>query len=243
MYTGFNVLHRILMRSRAKIKIICSVFLAAALPCIALRGQTLVVIKKNKTYWQQVQADSSLKMIGLKSACPSIRYDLRYATPENFTGQKLYKSGRETFLRNPVASALCAVQETLQQKGLGLKVFDAYRPYSATQKMWELIHDDRYVADPAKGSGHNRGLSVDLTLVNLQTGKELDMGTGFDNFTDSAHHDFKNLSPAVLQNRLLLKEAMEQKGFKALSTEWWHYSWPNDGRYDVLDLDFKKLRR
>ena len=105
--------------------------------------------------------------------------------------------------------------------------------------MWELVHDDRYVADPSKGSGHNRGLAIDLTLI--KDGKEVNMGTGFDNFTDSAHRDFTALPEAVLKNRLLLQTAMEKHGFKGLATEWWHFSFPNDGRYDVLDIDFKKL--
>jgi D-alanyl-D-alanine dipeptidase len=105
--------------------------------------------------------------------------------------------------------------------------------------MWELVHDERYVANPANGSGHNRGISVDLTIVDLVSGRELDMGTGFDNFTDSAHHSFASLPASVLRNRRLLKATMEKYGFKALETEWWHYSWPNDHRYDVLDIGFK----
>src|SRR6476620_9652476 len=109
--------------------------------------------------------------------------------------------------------------------------------------MWELVHDERYVANPSKGSGHNRGLSIDLTLVDLKTGKEIEMGTGFDNFTDSASHSFINLPEEILQNRKLLKETMEKYGFKPLQTEWWHYSWPNDRNYEVFDMDFKTLRK
>ena len=131
------------------------------------------------------------------------------------------------------------VQEELSAKGYGLKIWDAYRPYSVTKKMWELIGDERYVANPAKGSGHNRGLAVDVTIV--KDGKEINMGTGFDNFTDTAHHDFKNLPEDVLKNRMLLKTTMEKYGFKALETEWWHYSFPNDRNYAVLDLSFKQL--
>ena len=108
--------------------------------------------------------------------------------------------------------------------------------------MWDLIKDERYVANPSKGSGHNRGLSVDLTIITLNTGQELDMGTGFDHFSDTAHQDFTSLAGQVLKNRKLLKETMEKYGFKALSTEWWHYSWTNDRNYAVLDIDFKKLK-
>jgi zinc D-Ala-D-Ala dipeptidase len=180
-------------------------------------------------------------MTELKTLVPNIVYDLRYATKDNFTHRKLYENGTQTFLRQPVAKALQKVQDDLNQKGYGLKIFDAYRPYSVTKKMWDLIHDERYVADPSKGSGHNRGLAVDLTIINLKDGMELNMGTGFDNFTDTAHQTFKNLAADILSNRKLLRNTMEKYGFKALETEWWHYSWPNDKNYEVLDIDFKKL--
>jgi D-alanyl-D-alanine dipeptidase len=120
-------------------------------------------------------------------------------------------------------------------------VFDAYRPWSATRKMWELVQDERYVANPAKGSNHNRGLAIDLTLIRLSTGEELDMGTGFDNFTDTAHHTFTNLPQPVIKNRILLKGIMEKKGFASFESEWWHYTWTNNRNYEVLDIDFKKL--
>ncbi|HRF25637.1 MAG TPA: M15 family metallopeptidase, partial [Chitinophagaceae bacterium] len=103
--------------------------------------------------------------------------------------------------------------------------------------------DERYVANPANGSGHNRGTSLDLTIIYLENGQELNMGTGFDNFTDTAHHSFTNLPESILQNRMLLKSLMEQNGFKALETEWWHYSLPNSKQYELLNLSFKKLSR
>ena len=155
----------------------------------------------------------------------------------------MHKTGNLTFLRLPVARALQRVQNELREKGYGLKLFDAYRPYAVTKKMWDLIHDERYVANPSKGSGHNRGLAIDLTLIELRDGSELNMGTGYDNFTDTAHHIFKDLPLTVLQNRGLLKETMEKHGFKSFETEWWHYSWPNDRNYDVLNIDFKKLKK
>jgi D-alanyl-D-alanine dipeptidase len=124
------------------------------------------------------------------------------------------------------------------QSGLGLKIFDAYRPYSVTEKMWEPVQDDRYAADPKKGSGHNRGVAVDLTIINLKNNEALDMGTGFDNFSDTAHHAFTNLPEDVLQNRLLLKNIMEQHGFKALDTEWWHYSLPNAKEFELMNISF-----
>jgi zinc D-Ala-D-Ala dipeptidase len=206
-------------------------------------SQNINVVSKTKIYRQQVINDSNQRMTEVKSRVPLVVYDLRYATINNFTGKRLYQQSKLTFLRLPVVKSLALVQSELNQSGYGLKIFDAYRPYSVTKKMWKLVHDERYVANPAKGSGHNRGLSVDLSVIDMKTGKEIDMGTGFDNFTDSAHHDFRNLPAEVLQNRIMLKTVMEKNGFKALDTEWWHYSWPNDRGYEALDLDFKKLAR
>lgn len=200
------------------------------------------VLKKTKLYHKQVAKDSLLKLLELKTTIPEIVLDLRYATTNNFTGTLLYPTGESTWLRLLPAKALAVIQSELKQEGLGLKIFDAYRPYSVTVKMWDLIRDERYVANPAKGSGHNRGLAVDLTLIQLSTGEELDMGTSFDNFTDTAHHAFRSLPDITLKNREKLKSIMEKHGFTALPTEWWHYYWTNDGRYGVMDLKFRNLK-
>jgi len=154
----------------------------------------------------------------------------------------VYKNGTRAFLRLPVARALALVQQELNEKNLSLKIWDAYRPYSVTEKMWELIKDERYVADPKKGSGHNRGIAVDLTIIDRKTGKELDMGTGFDNFTDTAHQTFKDLPAEILANRSLLKALMEKYGFVALETEWWHFFW-NNPDFELLDIDPGKFEK
>lgn len=200
-------------------------------------------ISAYKSYHQSVQANFNKQMIELKELIPAIVYDLRYATATNFVNRPLYPTNtRHTFLRLPAANALLQVQKDLGKLGYGLKIFDAYRPYSVTVKFWELIKDERYVANPAKGSGHNRGLAVDLTIIDLKTGNELNMGTGFDHFTDTAHHTFTALPETVLQNRKLLRGTMLKNGFQLFETEWWHYYWPNDKNYEVLDLSFKKLK-
>lgn len=230
------------MQFSYKIKIIWIVSLITVSQGYTFTFAQLKTVNKSKIYKRKVQADSLHKMVELKTFMPDIYYDLKYATRQNFTGQKLYQNDSQTFLRLEPTEALQKVQTELRQKGYSLKIFDAYRPYSVTKKMWDLVRDERYVADPSRGSNHNRGLAVDLTMIRLIDGTELNMGTGFDNFTDTAHHGFKNLPGEVLKNRTLLKETMENFGFKALETEWWHYSWPNDRNYDVLDLDFKKLR-
>lgn len=202
------------------------------------------VTDKWEAYRKQVAADSAKQMVELKKMIPGIVYDLRYATVNNFMKRLMYPAGTSvTYLRLPAASSLLNVQRELNTRGLGLKIFDAYRPYAVTVKFWELVKDERYVANPAKGSGHNRGVSVDLTIINLLTGKELDMGTGFDNFSDTAHHTFTQLPEDVLKHRNLLKSLMEKSGFRSLDTEWWHYTLPESGRFELLDFDFKKMRK
>lgn len=200
-------------------------------------------INRKKEYLLSVKNDGSRRMMELKSSMPSLVYELRYADTNNFTHQRMYPRGtRHTFLREPAVKALEKVQKELAPQQMGLKIFDAYRPYSVTVKFWELIGDERFVARPTRGSGHNRGLAVDLTIIDLASGAELDMGTGFDNFSDTAAHQFADLPAKVLTNRKLLKEVMLRHGFQLLDTEWWHYSWPNDKDYEVLDLPFKDLR-
>ncbi|OQP43155.1 peptidase M15 [Niastella yeongjuensis] len=200
------------------------------------------LINKPADYQLTVRNDSAKKMVELLKLIPGLVYDLRYATTNNFTHLQLYvPATRFTFLRLPAARALATVQKELNSRGYGLKIFDAYRPYSVTVKFWELILDERYVANPVKGSGHNRGLAVDCTIIDLKSRRELDMGTGFDNFSDTAHHNFTALPAAVLDHRKLLKEVMEKHGFNKLDTEWWHFYWSNDRGYEVLDIPFEEL--
>jgi D-alanyl-D-alanine dipeptidase len=203
----------------------------------------LEIVKSRELFLKTVKADSNKEMISLKSI-PLIVLDLRYATSNNFMHRRLYpQNTNDTYLRLPAVKALSKVQVELNKKGLGLKVFDAYRPYSVTERFWELVHDERYVADPRKGSGHNRGIAIDLSIIDLATGRELNMGTGFDNFTDSAHHDFRELPQDVLANRQLLKETMERYGFNLLESEWWHYSWSNAEKFEILDLDISRGKK
>jgi D-alanyl-D-alanine dipeptidase len=153
----------------------------------------------------------------------SISLDLRYATPFNFVKEKMYNCGR-CFLRKEVASQIARIHKELQEEGLGLKMFDCYRPRPIQWKLWEKVPDPRYVADPRKGSMHNRGSAVDLTLVD-EKGNELDMGTAFDFFGPEAYHNYTGHPTAILENRKKLKGIMEKHGFRPTSTEWWHYSY------------------
>ncbi len=202
------------------------------------------VIKDFDMYVATVKEDSNKQMVEIKSLAPTIVYDLRYATVKNFMRRNMYPLKTSyTFLRLPAAKALAQVQKELNEKGMGLKIFDAYRPYSVTEKFWELVMNEKYVADPKKASGHNRGLAADLTLVYMHNGKELQMPTGFDHFSDTAHHSFMNIPFDALQNRKLLKDIMEKYGFKMFETEWWHYSWPDEKNYyDAMDIPFADFK-
>lgn len=213
-------------------------------PVLGQSGTSLKVIKTSSAYAQLIKADSSRQLIDLKKDIPSLLFDLRYSTKNNFTHQRIYPGNLTTsYLCSVAAQALQEICLAAADSGWLVKLYDAYRPYAATRLMWAIVPDERYAANPAKGSGHNRGIAVDITLVDKRTGKELDMGTGFDNFTDSAHHNFSNLPSSILLNRIRLRSLMENHGFKSLETEWWHYSWPNDGHFEVLDLNFRQLKR
>lgn len=203
----------------------------------------LVVFDKIIQYNYSVKQDSLKQFWSLKKHIPNIIFDWKYATENNFTKQVLYKNP-DAFMRMEAVLSLQKVATELSQKGYGLKVFDAYRPYSVTKKMWQVVPDDRYAANPAKGSGHNRGAAIDLTLYNLNDGKELEMPTPFDDFTEKAHNNYMQLTPQVLKNRAILNTTMTKYGFVALDTEWWHFYLPNAAqRFELLDLDFKILRK
>ncbi len=154
---------------------------------------------------------------------PTVKLDLRYATENNFVKEKMYDCPR-CFLRPDVARAALVIHKELKKKGLGLKMYDCYRPRPIQWKLWNKVPDPRYVADPRKGSMHNRGMAVDLTIVD-SLGNELDMGTDFDFFGKEAYHSYAGHSDEVQENRQLLLEMMEDHGFRSTSTEWWHYSY------------------
>ncbi len=149
-------------------------------------------------------------------------YDLRYATTNNFLKAKVYDCP-ECYTRVKTAKALLKANTELMEKGYRIKFFDCYRPNSVQYKMWKIVPNPQYVANPDKGSIHNKGGAVDITLTTLD-GKELDMGTDFDFFGKRAYHDNYDLPQAILDNRNLLKETMEAHGFWSIRTEWWHYN-------------------
>ncbi len=201
----------------------------------------LYVVDNPKTYKQLVMKDSNNVLVDIKQFVPSIVLDIRYATKNNFLGEPVYNSA-DAFLRLPAAKALRKVQNELKVIGLGLKIFDAYRPYNATVKFYDKVKDTVYVASAWTGSRHNRGCAVDLTLVSLKTGKPLDMPTGFDSFLEMAHSDYLNLSPDKIRNRDLLIGVMAKYGFINLDSEWWHFDFKDWKKFDLMDLNFEELK-
>ncbi len=180
------------------------------------------------------------RMVDIKTINPNIALDIRYATTNNFLGKQLYKVPK-CALRKEVAIKLSKVQQDLQEIGLGLKVFDCYRPLSVTKQMWEILPDSRYVANPARGSRHNRGAAVDVTLIDFNTKKELAMPTDFDDFSDRAARDYPGNSPQVKRNSDLLAVKMEKYGFTSLITEWWHFDSVGWERFSILDIPLEKI--
>lgn len=160
--------------------------------------------------------------VNLKNYSNDFVYDMKYATSDNFLKAKVYDCA-ECFLRLKTVKALIEANDSFMKMGCKIKLFDCYRPLDIQKKMWEIVPNPSYVADPAKGSIHNRGGAVDITLVDAN-GTALDMGTSFDYFGVEASHNYPNLSPEIKQNRELLKKVMMEKGFNSLDSEWWHYN-------------------
>lgn len=173
------------------------------------------------TIWQELATEEHALLV-----------DMKYATTDNFVAEKMYPCSR-CFLRPEVAQAVVAIHQQLQSQNLGLKLLDCYRPRPVQQKLWDKVPNPSYVTPPKKGSMHNRGRAVDLTLTDA-SGKELDMGTPFDFFGPRAHHTHTDLPDSILQRRQLLKGIMERNGFRSIRTEWWHYYYAKKG-YELAD--------
>jgi D-alanyl-D-alanine dipeptidase len=160
--------------------------------------------------------------VNLKDYSKDFVYDMKYATSDNFLKAKVYDCA-ECFLRLKTVKAMIFANAEFMKKGYKIKIFDCYRPLDIQKRMWKIVPNPDYVANPSKGSIHNRGGAVDITLVD-DFGKELDMGTTFDFFGIQASHNYQNLSQEIKSNRALLKTIMIQNGFNSLDSEWWHYN-------------------
>lgn len=174
---------------------------------------------------------------------PTIRLDIRYATKNNLLGQPVYKQKR-AFLQRPAAEALARVNQSLRKQGFGLVVFDGYRPWSVTKKFWDATPEDKkiFVADPAKGSRHNRGCAVDLSMFELATGKIVQMPSEYDEMTERSHINYECASAETKRVRGILRTAMEAEGFVVYEPEWWHYDFKDWKEYPISNVSFSQIK-
>jgi zinc D-Ala-D-Ala dipeptidase len=183
------------------------------------------------------------RLVELVKLDPTIRLDMRYATANNFTGRVLYDEAR-AFLAVAAAKAVVRANAAARAEGFGLTIYDAYRPWRVTRQLWDATPvgpKKNYVANPKRGSKHNRGCAVDLTLHDLKTGALVEMPTEFDDFSEKAHRDYAGASPIAIANRARLQRYLEAEGFFGLSNEWWHFDFTGWEKYPVMDVPFDKI--
>lgn len=183
-------------------------------------------------------------MVELVRLDNSIKLDIRYATSNNFVGKVVYPEAR-AFLQKPAAEALVRVHRHLAKQGLGIVVFDGYRPWTITKLFWEVTPEDkrRFVANPERGSKHNRGCAVDLSMFDLSSGKLVPMPSDFDEFTERASPDYPGGTEEERKNRDLLRRLMEAEGFTVNPNEWWHFDYKDWESYAIYDLSFADAER
>jgi D-alanyl-D-alanine dipeptidase len=185
-------------------------------------------------------AEAPVRLVELNTVIPDVLLDIRYATTNNFTGKVVYPSAR-CFLAEPAALALGKVQADLRTQGYRLVVYDGYRPLHVQKTFWKILPDPRYVADPAKGSKHNRGYAVDVTLADSQ-GTLVEMPTEFDDFSEKAAADYPQVTPAAAQHRRVLQETMKKHGFNPFASEWWHFDYQGWETQPNRDIPFDAIR-
>lgn len=200
----------------------------------------LDIVNTYERYEAMIAEDPDMELVNLETLIPGIVLDIRYATENNFTGKVMYPAAK-AYLRAPVAKAISEIQAELAEQNIALKIYDAYRPYAVTLYFWEVQHDSCFVAVPWRGSPHNKGYAVDVSLINLETGEELQMPTGFDSFTDAAASAYMDLPEEAIANRQILADAMTKHGFTINDDEWWHYNYKDRQKYPVMDISFAEL--
>lgn len=226
--------------------ILCLFFLASCKnPKEAVYSDALLTntsyISENATLLDAAKMNlNDSTFVNLKDYGKDFFYDMKYATDANFLKTQVYDCP-ECYLRLKTVKALMKANQEFVKLGYKIKVYDCYRPLDVQKKMWAIVNNPTYVADPAKGSIHNRGGAVDITITDY-SGNELDMGTSFDHFGPEAAHDFKDLSAEVISNRKLLKSIMQKNGFKTFASEWWHYNLVNASSMPISNFtwDCKK---
>jgi len=182
-------------------------------------------------------------LVELTKLDPTIRLEIRYATTNNFLGTVFYSQAR-AFMQRPAAAAVVRASARLQVLGYGLLIHDAYRPWYVTKVFWDATPDDKkvFVADPSKGSRHNRGCAADLTLYDLKTGKPIEMVSTYDETTARAYPDYPGGTSLQRWHRALLRAAMEAEGFTVYEAEWWHFDYQDWRKYRIGNLTFEQIK-
>jgi D-alanyl-D-alanine dipeptidase len=188
-------------------------------------------------------ATKKADVIELNSLDSTIKLDIRYATADNFVGKPVYPEAR-AFLQRPAAEAVVRVHQKLKKQNLGIVIFDGYRPWTVTKLFWDVTSGDQrnFVANPEKGSKHNRGMAIDLSLYDLKTGKNIEMPSGYDEFTERAYPSYTGGTPEQNRMRDLLRKEMEAEGFTVNSKEWWHFDYKDWEQYQIYDVQFSDVR-
>jgi D-alanyl-D-alanine dipeptidase len=212
---------------------------AAAL-CAQSNPYGLPIISNKQDYQKSVSKNPDKALIDIKKAVPGVVLDIRYATTNNFMKQVMYPSAK-AFARRPVVEQLKKIQAELKKKGYGLKIYDAYRPYAITMAFYQKASDKNFVAHPKSGSRHNRGCAVDLSIIDLKSGKEVPMPTPYDSFSKAAAADYQGLAPTIKKNRDFLISVMQKHGFQVMYNEWWHYDFKGWEKYELMDIPFQRL--
>ncbi|ALJ01323.1 hypothetical protein DC20_08610 [Rufibacter tibetensis] len=201
----------------------------------------LPVVTSSALYKQMVNQNPKQELVELASYIPGLVLDIKYATVDNFIKEPVYKIAT-AYARKPVADALKKVQADLKPLGLGLKIYDGYRPYHVTVLFFKKVKKKAYVANPKEGSRHNRGCAIDLTLIQLKDGKELEMPTPYDATVVQSHPDYPHVSEQVKKNRALLINTMQRHGFTVFHNEWWHFDFKDWRQYPLMDIRFEDLK-
>lgn len=223
---------------------LCSLFMLAfcQISQVAESSSTDTLNVFNREDYQlSVLNDERQRLVPLDSMPGNnLKFDIRYSTANNFTGSAVYTHAA-AYARIEVAYALIKVADSLRSLGLGLLIYDAYRPYSATVLFWKLIGDERYVANPSKGSRHNRGCAIDVGLYDLIDGTPLPMPTDYDDFSDKSNAYADCDVPEACRNRRILQLLMTWAGFSIFESEWWHFDFNGWEQFPVMDVSFEEL--
>jgi len=201
-----------------------------------VKSNDTAIIQETTTELGQISIHDTT-FVSIKDFSSDFIFDLKYASDDNFLHQRVYDCA-ECFLRYGTVKKLINANSEFISLGFKIKLYDCYRPLDVQKKMWKIVSNPIYVADPKKGSIHNRGGAVDITLVDNK-GNELDMGTKFDHFGEEASHLYVQLSKEIIENRKVLKEVMLNNGFTSFDSEWWHYNSIDSSQMQLANFKWK----